>query len=78
MEGSSKTVFFQTATKDDDIPFPYHPCMVYLPTFTIKINHMDCMGFHMTVVSFFWEHEHPAGSDEAALKGGAVLRRPWR
>ena len=52
-EGSSKTFFFQTPTKDDDIPFPYHPCMVHLPTFTIKINHMDCIGFHMTVASFF-------------------------
>ena len=41
---------------------------------------MDCMGFHMTIVSFFGasQHEQPAGSDEAALKGGAVVRRPWR
>ena len=26
--------------KKSGCPFPYHPCMVYLPTFTIKINQM--------------------------------------
>ena len=44
--------------------YPYHPCMVYLPTFTIKINqmevnipYMDGMGY--ILAAFFqvqmWE-----------------------
>ena len=29
-----------TCDLDQRTPFPYHPCMAYIPTFTIKINQM--------------------------------------
>ena len=38
--------FQEHLRKFSNFPFPYHPCMVYLPTFTTKINFscIDCIG----------------------------------
>ena len=60
---------FQKSRLDRN-PIPYHPCMVYLPTFTIKINHSCRSIYH-----FPWD---PMGMTVPTSRGlWDILSQPF-
>ena len=68
----------KTTQMSVNIPYPYHPCMIYLPTFTMKkINH-SCIGKETSVPWKFMGYKNEHLKESQVFGAHLVCRIPHR
>ena len=68
----------KTTQMSVNIPYPYHPCMIYLPTFTMKKINQSCIGKERSVWWKFMGYKNEHLRESQVFGAHLVCRIPHR